>query len=179
MLCVLVALHQPPYLAAHELRPVIATAAVSGERATVSISLDLEAAIAGLGAGHDASADNPAAMEYVRLRNLPAADLRAEFGRLAADFAGWVTFGTAGGPLSLEVVELDIPETNDPGIPRISRVLLEGPLRSDLGGFYWRVDPRLGDSVIRIRERASGRVVIGEFVAAGETSRTLGEIDIE
>ncbi len=159
---------------AHEVRPAIATVrfAENGEVA-LGMTLNLEAAIAGIGAGHKDTSESPAAATYDRLRSLPPAALRAEFDRVAADFLGWVALEAGGGPVPLGIATVDIPEVGDTALPRISRLALKGPAPAGMERLTWRADPRLGNSVIRVVDSASGQVLGAEFVLAGETSGPL------
>lgn len=159
---------------AHELRPVIATVqfAEDGDVA-LGITLNLEAAIAGIGAGHQDTSESPAAATYDRLRSLPPAALRAEFDRVAADFLGWATLESNQGPVPLGITAAEIPEVGDMALPRISKLSLKGSAPAGIEHLTWRVDPRLGNSVIRLVDPTSGQVLGAEFVLAGETSAQL------
>ncbi len=159
---------------AHEVRPVIATVqfAEDGDVA-LGMTLNLEAAIAGIGAGHKDTSKSPAAATYDRLRSLPPAALRADFDRVAADFLGWVTLESNQGPVPLGITAMEIPEVGDSAVPRISKLSLKGSAPAGIRHLTWRVDPRLGNSVIRLVDSASGQVLGAEFVLAGEASAPL------
>jgi len=159
---------------AHEVRPVIATVQFAeNEDVALDMTLNLEAAIAGIGAGHEDTSESPKAATYDRLRALPPEALRSEFDRVAVDFLGWITLGSGGGPVPLSVASLTIPEVGDATVPRISKLALTGPPPSGAELLTWRVDPRLGDSVIRVVDTASGKVLGAEFVRSGEISAPL------
>ena len=164
-------LYWPSPAGAHELRPVIATLELPSE-ATVAltISLNLEAVIAGIGAGHDDTSASPAASEYERLRALPTAALRAEFDRFTPDFIERINLLTDGRPVLLRVLSVDVPPVGDLALARVSLLQLEYPAPVDDEALYWRVNPLIGDSVIRVRDTLSGEISSAEFVLAGETS---------
>jgi hypothetical protein len=169
------AVFRPSPGGAHEVRPVIATlqATESGEL-LLGITLNLEAALAGIGAGHKDTSESPEAATYDRLRSEPPAALRAAFERLSADFPGWIALEADGEAVPLAIAAVDIPEVGDTALPRISRLELAGPAPpGGMDRLTWRVDPRLGNSVIRVLDPASGEVRGAEFVIAGETSAPL------
>ena len=66
---------------AHELRPAIATAGFDAPgRLVLDLSVNLEALIAEIGAGHEDTSQSDNAAIYDRLRALGSDDLRAELG---------------------------------------------------------------------------------------------------
>lgn len=159
---------------AHEVRPVIAAIEFKEDgNVALGMTLNLEAAIAGIGAEHADTSESPAAAAYDRLRALPPAALRAKFDGIAGDFLGWVTLESDGGRIPLSIAAVDIPEVGDTALPRISRLELTAPAPAGIQLVTWRVDPRLGDSAIRVLDPASGQVLGAEFVRAGETSAPL------
>ena len=158
----------------HELRPTIATVEFKGHaEVELAISLNLEAAIAGIGAGHEDTSQSPAAAQYDRLRSLPPLALGAEFARFTPSFLHGISLGMDGERVPLEIARAEIPETGDTQLPRISLLTLHGPVPAGVKRLNWHLDPRLGDSVIRLRDPASEQIVGAEFVVAGETSTSL------
>ncbi len=163
-----------PHAGAHEVRPVIATIGMTEDgEVAVQMTLNLEAAIAGIGAGHEDTSESPEAATYDRLRVLPPAALRAEFDRVATDFLNWITLEGNGEPIPLSITSVDIPEVGDTALARISGLALTAQAPPGADRLTWRVDPRLGDSAIRVVNSASGEVLRSEFVRAGETSAPL------
>jgi len=159
---------------AHEVRPIIATIGMAEDgNVAIQATLNLEAAIAGIGAGHEDTADSPEAATYDRLRILPPAALQAEFDRVAADFLGWITLEGNGEPILLSIASVDVPEVGDTALARISRLALTAQAPPGTDRLTWRLDPRLGDSAIRVVKSASDEVLGSEFVRAGETSAPL------
>ncbi len=174
LIAVAVAALRPSPAGAHEVRPVIATVQIAEDGdIAVGMTLNLEAAIAGIGAEHEDTSQSPAAATYDRLRSLPPAALRAEFDRVAADFLGWVGLDAGGTPVPLAIAAVDIPEVGDQTLARISRLELRAPAPPGIAPLTWRADPRLGNSVIRVLDSGSGQVLGAEFVRAGETSAPL------
>ena len=173
LLAILLALpvYWPSPACAHEVRPAIATLELSGE-ATVAltISVSLEAVIVGIGAGHDDTVASPVASEYERLRSLNPMALREEFDRFTPDFLERINLSTDAGPVLLRVLTAEVPPIGDQALARVSRVQLEFAVPVDAEVLYWRVDPLIGDSVVRVRDTLSGEISSAEFVIAGETS---------
>ena len=163
------------YLAcAHELRPAIATIELAEDGGvTLGLSLNLEAAIAGIGGEHEDTSASPAATEYDRLRSLPPVALQAEFDRIKPDFLDQVTIETSEGPVPLRISTVEIPAVGDTALPRFSRLDLKGSAPPGIEHLYWRVAPRFGNSVIRLRDAASEQILGAEFVVAGEMSGPL------
>lgn len=72
---------------AHELRPAIATVEPGRDTALIAIDLNLEAVVAGIGAGHRDTTGSPQSAEYDRLRLLPPEALADAFRPMADAFA--------------------------------------------------------------------------------------------
>ena len=122
---VAVGLFCPPTAEAHELRPSIATIDWRpGEDVMIEITLNLEAALAGVGAGHADTSDSPAAKEYERLRLLAPQALRAEFDRFASEFLRLLQLKGDRGSVSLTIAAVSIPEIGDTAVARISTISL-------------------------------------------------------
>ena len=164
----------PPLVSAHELRPAIATIEFTEDgEMMLGISLNLEAAIAEIGAEHDDTEESPAASNYNRLRSLSPLALRIEFDRFTPDFLSRVTLLTDERAVPLTITTVEIPEVSDILLPRISQLSLKGFLPLGFDHVSWRVDPRLGNSVIRLRDVATNRILGAEYVLAGDTSSSL------
>jgi hypothetical protein len=173
LLAILLALpvYWPSPAGAHEMRPAIATLELSSE-ATVSltISLNLEAVIAGIRAGHDDTAASPVASKYERLRSLNSTALRAEFDRFTPDFVERINLSIDGEPVLLRALTVNVPPIGDRALARVSQLTLEFPAPVDGEALHWRVNPLIGDSVVRVHDTLSGEISSAEFVLAGETS---------
>lgn len=153
---------------------MIATAEVAEDGGlSLVITLNLEAAVAGIGAGHKNTSESPTATRYDRMRSLKPAALRATFDRFAPDFLDRITLNSDIGPVSLKIVSVNIPEVGDTSLARISEVGLSGSLPARAINVRWRLDPMLGNSVIRLRDRPSGKIIGAEYVLAGKASGPL------
>lgn len=164
----------PFYAGAHELRPAIATIVFTGDgELSLGISLNLEAVIAEIEAGHKDTSESPAAAEYDRMRAMPPAELRAVFDRFAPRFLDRITLKSNQQPVPLRIVTVWIPVVGDTALPRISQLDLKGTAVPAGENLFWRVDERVGNSVIRLKDTASDKVRAAEYVIAGETSKPL------
>ncbi len=174
VLFAVVALLSCPPASAHEVRPAIATLAVlANGQLALEITLNLEAAVAGIGSEHEDTSSSPAAKQYDSLRALPPDSLRTAFDAFAGAFLTRINLGEEGAAVPLKVSGVSIPEVGDTALPRISRVRLGGTLPRGVEKLRWRVVPMLGHTVIRLRDGASEQIVTAEYVTAGKTSAPL------
>ena len=148
----------PGLLMAHEIRPAIATFAMqpNGDY-SITISLNLEAILSGIGAEHEDTDDSPNAERYNNLRELPPNDLRSAFQPFEAEFLEGVTlrFGDdiAESP---QLGQLTIPEIGDLELARISEVVLTGVVPYGAESFVWQWKEAFGSSVIRVLPQGEG-----------------------
>ena len=174
---VVAALLLPTITAAHEVRPLIANLAFTPDGGVnLEITLNLEAAIAGISTAHEDTALSPAAADYDRLRSLPPAALSGEFDSFSRAFLERISLLADGSALPLTIAALDIPAVGDTALARISQLHLTASPSPGIEHLAWRLDARLGDSVVRLRDRRSDEVVVAVFVAAGEASEPLAVV---
>ncbi len=121
---VLLILALPP-AAAHEIRPAIATFGIDADgRVELTVALNLEAAIAGIGSGHQDTDESAAAPDYNRLRALPAADLAVEFERFIPTILERIALTLDGRPVVFDTNRAEIPDMGDTALARISVITL-------------------------------------------------------
>jgi hypothetical protein len=154
--------------AAHEVRPAIATITIQGAQARVELSLNLEAALAGIGTDHSDTGNSPQSSQYERLRALSAAELHADLLARSDRMTGRLELLTDAGAVPFTLLDARIPDDVDPSLPRISELSLAGLLPEGAREFRWRYDAALGDSVIRVQR--AGTIVDSDFVPGGGTS---------
>lgn len=174
LFCALALLLPAGQAPAHEVRPLIATLEAEPEVLRLELSMNLEAAIAGVGPEHDDTSESPVADDYDGLRSLSPARLAERFAAFEPSLLGAVGLGAAGRDVPLVVRDVRIPEVGDTALPRLSLVTLAGAVPD--GGadaVSWQLSPPLGDSVIRLRDPVSGEILAAKFVAAGESSGSL------
>ncbi len=156
---------------AHEIRPAIATFGFAADGSVeLKMSLNLEVAMAGIDAGHGDTDNSAAAPLYDRLRALPADVLSAEFKRFVPTMIGRVALSFDGRPVVFDSARVKVPDIGDLKQSRISQITLTGPPPEEPRNLSWRLDARLGDSVIRLRAAGGGDIIRAEFVPAGQTA---------
>ncbi len=158
---------------AHESVPAIVTAEVGGpESLELRLAVNLEAIIAGIGRDHDAA--NAAATEYYeRLRQASPDVLRTAFSEIADGFAQGLALRVDGSRADLALRGIDIPPVGDTALPRVSTVILVGPLSPSAKVMTWQADPMLGETVFRARRHGTTDPVYSAFLAAGEQTKPV------
>lgn len=151
MLALLALLSLSATARAHEIRP--ATADLSFDRAggyEVSIELNLEALLAGIGPAHSDTSEAPGAAEYAGFRSLPPSDLRRAFDGFSEQFLGGVMMSAGDTRLQPAVLDVQVPPVGDTGFPRLSRIVLGGTLPPGTTSVTWAWDAEFGPTVIRV-----------------------------
>jgi hydrogenase/urease accessory protein HupE len=164
---------------AHEVRPAVATI-LFDEAATfdLTVSLNLEALMAGIGPDHVDTSQAPSASEYNRLRALPPDALRAEFEKQAKRFRDGVRITFDGAPAPLELKDVRVPATGDTAQARISEVSLRGSVPSGAQSMVWSYDPQFGHSAIRARKTDAETSFYSGYVLSGSTSEPIPVAEI-
>jgi hypothetical protein len=159
---------------AHEISPAIATLVAEEDGALrVTILLNLEATIAGLAPGHDATDDDARMTRYASLRSISPAVLHAEFEHFSVEFLAGVHLLSGERKVALKVLTLEVPETGDVRLPRRSSITLAGTPEGSPRDLTWQLDPTFGDNVIRLLDPRSQEVVSAQMISAGERSDAL------
>ena len=153
---------------AHETQPAVMDAAIA-EAATLTLSLNAEAVLAGIDLSEYADTDDaPEAAAYDALRALSADELAET---LAAEGIGDILLTEGLGPLSLDAVEV-VPEANAE-LPRETIVTLSAPVTGAV-----RVGPaaRFGQMILRQEDETafSGLLTPGELSPALEPGSAEG-----
>ncbi|MDP2081594.1 MAG: HupE/UreJ family protein [Pseudotabrizicola sp.] len=162
----------PAQLAAHEMRPAIATADLRADGSfDLVISLNLEAIMAGVGPEHADTKDSPQALEYDGLRALPPEELRDRFSAFAPRLESEISLSPAAGPQTkLTTTGLSIPPVGDLETSRISEITLRGLLPPNTDTVRWSFDPVFGDSVIRLRRAGETDLFHSQYVSGPASS---------
>ncbi|MGI9330932.1 MAG: HupE/UreJ family protein [Gammaproteobacteria bacterium] len=154
---------------AHRLRPAIATVdfdAAGGY--SVSLQLNLEAAVVGIGPEHSDTNESDKAPEYDALRELPPAELRARFEAFAPRLLAGITTSFDGQPGMLQLVDVDIPSVGDVSVERLSVVRLAGKVPAGATDFSWRYAQQFGECALRVAQ--NGEVIRSEWLTGGAQS---------
>jgi hypothetical protein len=166
MLVALMALGLPAH--AHELRPAIATVGFDAPgRLQLELTGNLEALIAGIGPQHEDTSASDQAPEYDRLRALAPDNLRAAFEQFAPRLIEGIDLRIDGIRVPLTVRGVEIPDTGDLDLARISTLRFDATVDPDARMMTWRFDPAFGDSVIRLAKAGSDEIIYAVFVGAG------------
>ena len=135
---------------AHEVRPAVADLSIDRGGYEVSIALNLEALLAGIGPAHSDTSEAPGAAEYTALRNLSPTGLRRAFDGFAQQFLNGVTLRAGDTRLQPAVVDVHVPPVGDTGLPRLSRIVIGGTLPADTTSVTWAWDAAFGPTVLRL-----------------------------
>ncbi len=146
-------------VSAHEIRPAVATLSFpDAGHYELTVTLNLEAVMAGIGPQHKDTRDSPNAQRYDRLRALPPGELGVrwkEFERAWLEGVRLVFDGVLASPVPAPPA---IPETGDERLARISSLRLTGTVPPGARELTFAYDAAFGSVVIRL-PGADGEVV--------------------
>jgi len=172
----------PCRVGAHEISPAIATLeATSGGSVRIDIILDLEAAIAGIAPGHEATLTNAASNRYKQLRLMSPGEIRGVFDGTAEQLLSRISLFSVIGvqevsqadAIRLILIDLEVPEVGNPELPRRSKLILDTTLNHLNNPLFWRLDPLFGDSVVRVRDPVSKQILGAQLISTGQTSSPI------
>lgn len=144
---------------AHEIRPAVVTVDISQrERYSISVSANLEALLAGIGAEHKDTDDAPGASQYKELRSLSAEQLRQRFDVFASLWLKDLGIAFDGRQAAVAIDGVDIPMGVDPSLARISTIKLSGAQPGDAKIFQWTYPARFGTNVLRVKRQGSSEL---------------------
>lgn len=147
--------------AAHEIRPAIVTASVTGGTYDIKIALNAEALIAGIGADHKDTNEAPEATTYNALRALAPADLKTRLGEFAPRWLDGIGVEFNGRRAPLSIVSIDVPASADTALARISTVHLAGSVPADASTMRWSYAKSFGASVVRLMREGAEPIEVG------------------
>ena len=137
---------------AHEIRPAVITADLATPgRFSITVSANLEALIAGIGAEHKDTDDAPGSADYKQLRSLSADDLRRRFDAFSGRWLADLGIGFDGVKVVTTVDAVTVPVNIDPALARISVVTLSGVTPANAKAFQWSYPRAYGTSVLRVK----------------------------
>ncbi len=165
-----------PRATAHELRPAIVDVVLGqGEAMALSLSVNAEAMLAGIGPEHDDTDDAPEAARYEALRALDAAILERDLRAFMPRLLDGISLDVDGRPVVLALEDIDVPPVGDTARARQTTIRLSGPVP---GGeaLGWRFAPDFGASVLRLTKAGEDEPFDSAYAVAGDTvSLPLGE----
>ncbi|MGB0712123.1 MAG: HupE/UreJ family protein [Gammaproteobacteria bacterium] len=137
---------------AHRMAPVTTDVQFQpGGRFTLELTLNLEAALAGIGPKHADTDDSPQAETYNRLRALPPDQLDAALADALPRLMSALDARIDDRPVALEYRGSRIPEVGDTDLARKSRVIFDAAVPSGASAFTFALDPGYGQCILRIR----------------------------
>ncbi|RED17974.1 HupE/UreJ family protein [Pontivivens insulae] len=150
---------------AHELRPAILSLVYSDTGgATLAIDMNVEAALAGIGAEHSDTTDAPEAALYDRLRAQDPEDLIAQIRSDTFDAPSLVTLDDA----TLTLRDLDVPAVGDIALPRHSILTFDvSGLSGETARMMW--NGASSAAIVRV-DGAAGEQLHSEFLQSGGTT---------
>lgn len=176
---------------AHENVPAIIDVTVEGQNIILSIEANVESLVSGT-ADEDVSGETEeGAAEYLRLRDLSAADLATAYAPFADTYRDSLKLTVDGTPVALTAQPAEIPETGDVAVARFSTLSFTATLPDDAGEMTWTYPPQYGDSVLRVFVPNSAEFpepTLADFVPRATTAtvdlgnikpQSLGEVFVD
>ncbi|MBI3436498.1 MAG: HupE/UreJ family protein [Proteobacteria bacterium] len=164
-------------VAAHELRPAIASMTFAGDgRYALSIAANMEALVAGISDKHADTNDAPNAARYDQLRALPPAELTALIERFVPRWLDGIRVEFDGERARPQLVEVVVPSVGDLGLARISQVRFSGAVASGAKTLQWQYDAAFGSSVIRVERKDAGAgedAIVASWLKDGAKSAAI------
>jgi len=158
-----------PPLAAHTVRPAVATVSFVSGGYSIAIETNAEALLAGIGPEHADTRDAPTARDYDRLRELEPEALQKRFDTFAPLFVARVRPLIDGKPAVIEFVGLDVAPVGDLDLARRSVIRLRGTLQRGAASFQWAWPAAYGNCALRLRY-GDAPVVQSHWLRNGEPS---------
>lgn len=163
-------LSAPSAAQAHRLRPAVVTITLNPDRTyVVTIQLNMEAVLAGIGPEHQDTSESPNAATYDALREMPPTQLQARISAFADRYLAGVGLLIDGRPLRPRLVDASVPEVGDPARERLTTLTLAGESPPGAATLTWTYASELGSSAVRIL-RAGEETMQTAFLNPGETS---------
>ena len=148
MFCCLV-----PLASADIVKPALVEISVFAEgRLRVEIRASIEALLTGINAQYQDTTQAPTAAEYDRLRELEAAALAQAFEPFRARLLEAIEVRLDGRRATLDITEVEIPVPGYTKVPRISLIVLEGPIPAATESLRWYYPSAFGDNAVRVRQ---------------------------
>lgn len=162
---------------AHEIRPAIVTVSTAaGDRFDVTVSLNAEALMAGIGPQHTDTNDAPEAVTYNALRALAPDALRAKFEDFSKRWLNGVNIEFGGVRVQPDTVKITVPVAGDPAIARISTVQLTGQMPPKAATMRWTYAPEFGSSIVRLKREGQDTLELG-WLKDGQSSGNIDLVD--
>lgn len=154
---------------AHELRPAVADVSpIQQQGVLISVRVNLEAIVAGIGPEHDNTDNAEQSARYQTLRASSPADLKASFDAMPTAFLSMLSVVNAdNGPLKAYVDNINIPPIGDTRLPRDTLLSLSIPDETALQGMSWQWNEQLGPLIIRTADEQQS---FSQYLKPGQRS---------
>ncbi|WP_293449462.1 HupE/UreJ family protein [Planktotalea sp.] len=153
---------------AHEVSPTVADLTVAQGTVTLDLRITLESFLAGIDL--DAAEDTdevPAAADYDVLRALDAAALEARLRDFAPQLLRDVVFNVDGVVVPLAISAVNIPEMGDIELPRVSQMMLTGPVPANAAAL--QLDWPKGYGTLILRQMGPENAYTG-YISGGQST---------
>ena len=158
---------------AHEIRPAIIDLKIGENlRLTLTMRINLEALIAGIGSEHKNTDDSDRAAEYNRLRRLAATQLESGFKAFLPRLLAGSSLRADGASIKLGLIGMEIPEVGDTNLARDSIIRLQGFPPANSRTLEWTWDSRFGANVLRV-DGTAGEELYTAYLQAGQSSELI------
>ncbi len=127
------------------------TADVAGH-ARIEIRTSIEALLTGINARYKNTKDAPTSDRYDELRRFKGSKLEERFRLFQEKFLSLVILYADGTRVPLHITRVKIPPPGYTRVPRISLLVLEGPLDRDTRGLKLYYPEKFGDYAVRVRQ---------------------------
>ena len=139
--------------AADIVKPALVEISVFAEgRFRVEIRASIEALLTGINSQYRDTTQAPTSEAYDRLRELEAPELLAEFDPFRQRMLDAIELRLDGLPADSTITEVDIPVPGYTKVPRISVIVLEGPIPTHTRELIWYYPASFGDNAVRVRQ---------------------------
>jgi hydrogenase/urease accessory protein HupE len=135
---------------AHENAPAIIDMTVDGPNVAITIDVNVESLVSGTADEAFSGETEEGAAEYLRLRDLSAADLATAYAPFADTYRNGLSLTVNDTPVSLTANAAEIPETGNVAVARISTLSFTATLPNTTGELKWTYPPEFGDSILRL-----------------------------
>jgi len=146
----------------------VADVSIQASPTRLSLRVNLEAIVAGIGPEHQDTKESLQAAHYANLRTFTPDELSATFVPMQDTFLAGIDIRDADGvPLAAKLHSVNIPSIGDIRLPRDSLIVLHIPEASR--GFSWQWDKQFGALIIR-DENPKG---FSQLLSAGQRSDVI------
>lgn len=168
-------------LRAHENAPAIVNMTLDGTTVDITIQTNVESLVSGTADEAFSGETEEGAAEYLRLRDLSSADLKAQYAPFADTYTNALILELDGTAVPLTAGTVAIPETGNTSEARISELNFTAELPATTGDLLWKYPAEYGDSVLRLFSTNSAEYpepTLADFVAR-DTAASVNLADIK